>query len=108
MSTLSLAANIASLGSSGGATAAARSAQQATRMAKMVNNLKTSVAAMKQSQKFKNLEKASEAAGFVQQMNEVSQAQTDEEVLRALAGFDPTGVSQVASAYGRRVCDAPK
>lgn len=108
ISTLSLAANIASLGSSGGATAAANSAQQAGRTAKMISSLKNSWTALKATKQFQAIENTAEGVSFAMRMNKVASARTDEEVLRAMAGFDPTGISQVVSAYGRRVCDAPK
>lgn len=108
MSTLSLAANIASLGSSGGASAAVNSAQGAGKVAKMVNTLKTSWTAVKATKEFKAIENTAEGISFAMRMNKVANANNEEEMLRAMAGFDPTGISQVISAYGRRVCDAPK
>jgi hypothetical protein len=107
-STLSLAANVASLGSSGGATAAARTAEGATRTAKLVASLKASAKAVQASPKFKAVKDTKEGIDFAMKMNEVANSTTDEEVLRAMAGFDPTGISQVINAYGRRVCSAPK
>lgn len=107
-STLSLAANVASLGSSGGATAAAQTAQGASRISKLVSSLKTSATAIQATKEFQAVKNTAEGVSFALRMNKVANAKTDEEVLRAMAGFDPTGISQVISAYGRRVCSAPK
>ncbi len=104
LSTISLASNIATLGSSGAASATAQSAEEASRVSKMVTEAKVSWAALKKTNAYRSYENVSEFKEFKDNMDQLSNASSTEEALRALANFDPTGVSQVVSAYGRKIC----
>lgn len=111
ISTLSLAANVATLGSSGAASGAAKSAEEAGRVSQEIKKAKEAWAAFKLTDKYKYMQEAKEAAKVakdVKRMNDLQNASSTEEALRIMSGFDPTGMSQVVNAFTHRICGKPK
>jgi hypothetical protein len=107
ISTVSLAVNIATLGSSSEATAVANSAKEASRFAKLVSETKAAWTALKATKQYETIKNTKDAISFANRMRKLESATSTEDRLRALAGFDPTGISQVVSAYGHKVCPKP-
>jgi hypothetical protein len=103
-STVMLAVNVATFGSSGGATAVANSVEEATRAAKMIADAKRSIEALKATESFKRLSDTAQGALLAKRFYDLNEAQTTEQALRVMAGFDPTGVSGVVAAYAYGKC----
>jgi hypothetical protein len=104
-STIMLAVNVATMGASGEVEAAAKSAEEATRLAKAVNDAKEAWAALKASKEYVRLKQTAQGVAYIHKMEKLAESKTAEEAARAMAGFDPTGLSQVVSAYTQKICN---
>jgi hypothetical protein len=104
-STVMLAVNVATLGSSGEAEAAGESAEEMSRAEKAIADAKASWAELKASKNYQTLVSTAKGASYAHKMEVLATAQTTAEALKAMSGFDPTGISEVASAYSFHVCN---
>jgi Flp pilus assembly protein TadD len=115
LSTLGLVANVLTAGASGSVTAVANVAKNAGKVRQLWNKAKQATKAMKNSKAFKkakdtwdstkNTRDTVKAGLHVRRVERLASASTEEEAARILAGFDPSGVSQVVQAFAQDICN---
>ena len=104
LSSLNLVANVATMGASGEAASAAKSVEEASQAKSMISKGKEAWKALKATEEYKAYKETKDGIKFANSMENLSTAQSDEDALRALSTFDPTGISQVISAFAQKVC----
>ncbi|MEQ1714723.1 MAG: hypothetical protein ABL907_01845 [Hyphomicrobium sp.] len=122
MSTLGAVAFVATLGASGAATTAAKgvatAAEKASMFKQLVDKAKVAKKGIEASKAFqrakqgydatKPLRDAKAVVDTIDRVEQLSEASDVEEGLRIASGFDPTGFSQVANAFGHKICNEVK
>ncbi len=103
-STLTLAVNIATMGGAGEAEAAEDSAEEATKLEQQIQQAKDAWNQLKNSSQYKTLMATAKGVSYAAKMEKLATAQNTGEALKALAGFDPTGISETVAAFSFHVC----